>query len=263
MKIGTLSFELKGEEMALSGLDRIKIILEVAKTYRPDFILCSGYSLENNENLIELESKLKEQDNKTTILVEVKNDIDIQNNGHPVKDSDSTHKMFIIDPKSGIKELGVQFFSTSEELDKDSNRILLKEFEKHFDSRIFNIGDYKAIALCCGELNVFKGIICRSKEVERKIFDADIIVNPTHDRMGNGGKLKTKRENLSKQLNNKNRCYISSSNWNTQKKRSDGKIISQQPSLTLHTIYINSIRQEMKQCHKGKYEFRLLDTEGL
>lgn len=259
MKIGTLSFELKGEKMALSGSDRIKIITEVVKTNNPEFILCSGYSLENNENLIELESKLKEQGNKTTILVEVQYDIDIQNSGHPVKSSDSTHKMFIIDPKIGIKELGAQFFATSGELDKDSNSVLLKKFENHFDSRIFSIGDCKAIALCCGELNVFKGTICRSKEVERKIFDADIIVNPTHDRMGNGWILIKKREYLSQKTGDKSRCYISSSNWNTEKRNSQGKIIRQKPTPTIHTLYVNGTKQEMEQCHTGEYEFRLLD----
>ena len=267
MKIGTLSFELKDKEMALSGSDRIKIITEVATTYNPEFILCSGYSLENNENLIELESKLKEQGNETTILVEVQHDIDIQNNGHPVKDSDSTHKMFIIDPGSGIKELGAQFFVTSGELDKKpNNKILLNEFESHFDSRIFNIGKHKAVALCCGEINIIKGrdnVICRSSKVEKAINSVDVVVNPTHDRMGNGGTLKAKREYLSQQISDKSRCYVSSSNWNTEKRSSQGKIIRQKPTLTIHTLYFNGARQEMEQCHTGKYEFRLLDIEEL
>ncbi len=273
MKIGTLSFELEGEKMALrSGSDRVEIIVAVAGKYKPEFILCSGYSLENNENLIELESKLQEQDNKTTILVEVKNDIDIENNGHPVNDvlpeyETSTHKMFIIDPESGIKELGPQFFATSGELDKKpNNKTLLDEFEKHFDSRIFSIGKHKAVALCCGELNILKGrddVICRSSKVEKAIHSVDIVVNPTHDRMSIGWILKPKREYLSRKISDRSRCYVSSSNWNTEKRNSQGKIIRQKPTPTIHTLYLNGTKQEMEQYHTGEYEFRLLDIEEL
>ena len=74
MKIGTLSFELKGHKMALKSNDRLKMILEVVRKYQPDLLLCAGSSLENNSDLIKLKNKLDLIKSKTTLIVEVIND---------------------------------------------------------------------------------------------------------------------------------------------------------------------------------------------
>lgn len=266
MKIGTLSFKLEDDVKTLRRrLERVEIIVDIVVKHKPDFILCSGYSIENTEDLNLLEQKLKEKKSKTILVVEVKKDKDIEKNGHPLSEfindyylMNNTHKMFVIDPNKGIIDLGPQFFSTSDELDRGPNKkIFLEEFEKHFNSRIFNIGCYKAIALCCGELNIFKGNKCRSNEIGSKIFNTDIIINPTHDRMGSVfGKLEAKRKYISKKINNRDRYYISSSNWNPAK--------GQKPSPTLHTIYSNEeLLKEQKKDTNDKYEFRLTTLDKL
>jgi len=145
---------------------------------------------------------------------------------------------------------------------KPQGRILLSTFEDHFDSRTFFVGKLKVVALCCGELNVFKGrdnITCRSDLTSKIIFNADIVVNPTHDGMANYGTLIAKRRYLSKKVNGRNRCYISSSNWNTSKTTKRG-VISQSPkSATLHSVYFNGEKQISKRYPDlyDRYELRL------
>ena len=269
MRIGTLSFELQNDKMALSGHERRKIIKTVVHQYCPNFILCAGYSLENNTDLVLLKEELDAIETKTTLVVEVKNDEQILNNGHPLNEEipgyvGHNHKMFVIEPNKNIVALGAQFFATSGELDESPwGKIKLEAFENQFSNRIFLIGKYKAVALCCGELNVLKkhddDISWRSKLVKNAIFDADIVVNPTHDGMANYGTLNAKRRYLSKKVNERNRCYISSSNWNTLKKRKKDVICQSPSSDSLHSVYLNGEKQTTKRYPNPSYELRIAE----
>jgi len=270
MKIGTLSFELQNDKMALSCHERIQIIKTVIQKHCPNFILCAGYSLENNIDLLSLKDVLYASGSDSTLVVEVKNDDQILSNGHPLNNeipewNASQHKMFVIRPGKAIIELGPQFFATSNELDtKPQGKILLSTFEAQFVWRTFFIDKFKAVALCCGELNVFKGrdsISCRSELIKKTIFEADIVVNPTHDGMANYGTLNAKRRYLSRKVNGRNRCYISSSNWNTSKSTKRG-VISQSPaSDSLHSVYLNGEKQVVKRFPdpNGCYELRIAE----
>jgi len=272
MKIGTLSFELQDEKMAISGHERIQIIKNVVQEYRPNFILCAGFSLENNDDLRTLKKDLDNTGSETTLVVEVKNDEQVMSSGYPLEKklpewNAGSHKMYVISPNKEIIALGTQFFATSSQLDaKIQGKILLSTFEEHFGNRTFFIGKHKAVALCCGELNVLKGrdtISCRSEFIKKTIFDADVVVNPTHDCMANYGTVNAKRRYLSEKVNGRNRCYISSSNWNTSKPAPTKKGVKSQSSScdSLHSVYLNGKKQSTI-CYpdpNGCYELRITE----
>lgn len=103
--------------------------------------------------------------------------------------------------------------------------------------RVTSIGELNVFGLCCGEINVVQGrqqprFMC--EVAAEAILSADIVINPTHDRMSNAGTLHAKRQFLSQQTaDGRQRTYISCSNWEAC--GLNGRI--QQPSPTLHTIY--------------------------
>ena len=89
-------------------------------------------------------------------------------------------------------------------------------------------------------------------EVATSILSADIVVNPTHDRMSNAGTLKAKRRILSQQLERgRHRLYVSCSNWEAC--GTDGKL--QYPSPTLHTAYVSGEPAEYEELADGAFGF--------
>ena len=85
------------------------------------------------------------------------------------------------------------------------------------------------------------------------LLDADIVVNPTHDLMGNAGTLIAKRKWLSQPVNDRNRVYISASNWNSR----GPKGRKQSPnSETLHTVYLSGEKQTLTPLPGQGYMYR-------
>ena len=82
---------------------------------------------------------------------------------------------------------------------------------------------------------------------------ADIVVNPTHDRMGNGGTLKAKRKFLSSRgAGGRSRLYISVSNWNGEPLGKKGKRAKprQSPNArTLHTAVSEWSKANSQDAH--------------
>jgi len=78
--------------------------------------------------------------------------------------------------------------------------------------------------------------------------------------MSNHGILKGKRQWLSQAVNGRNRIYVSSSNWNTDKAalNSDRRFSQTAQASTLHTVYMSGCQQELtrKPDPKGFYEYR-------
>ena len=278
VKINTLSFQLIGSKMALSGMIRTKIIADLAGEYEPDLLVCAGWSIDSIANLKDLEIATNRLEN-TTILIEVQHDSDLALNGHRLKhlykkESSPEHVMYAVN-KGVSKRLGEQFFATSKELDyvRGQRGLDAKEkitaLEEDIMHRKFVAGGKKVIALCCGELNILKGrdnVNCRSAIIASHLESTNIIINPTHDLMGNGGTLKAKRKYMSNSKGMQNKLSISVSNWNSNKKRSDGKFIMQNPiAPTLHTVYRDGAALEPIDVIRGKdrYEMRMFDVSKL
>ena len=274
MRIGTLSFELeKTDKMKLSGSQRCEIIKNIVQGNDLDLMLCAGYSLDNKDQLNNLQQSMNELRSKTILILEVQSDDQIQKEGHPLKDLKlgsygSKHKMYAIIPKIEPINLGAQYFSTSSELNnKKDGANIIKKFEDAFHEKsALSFKNCNVVALCCGEINILKGrskVEFRSKIIEEAIFNSQIVVNPTHDAMSNYGTLIAKRKFLSQKKNGLTRIYISSSNWNTHKKTKNGKIITQKPSSrTLHSVFLNGIEQiQYSQNQDDLYEFRITEID--
>ncbi len=248
MKILTLSFELKGKIMALSGAERANYISQFASEYKPDLLVCAGWSLEGNSEVQKL-AKASTDFPKSTLFVEVKRDEELLQHRKESSDTDSNtdeqsdHVMYAI-CNGKIKRLGEQYFATSGELNSKKGSKKIKRLEDNLENRVFNIGDLQAIALCCGELNVLTAkhngnLIIRSDMVEQKIMQADIIVNPTHDLMGRDYLLVKKRVGLSTHGPQHRKVAISISNWNSMKPWGDKIKPQSRQEPTLHTLYLN------------------------
>lgn len=252
MKVVTLSFELRGDKMALSGSERASIILKVIKKERPKLLVTSGYSLETNKDLENLIKKLKGINNNSWILVEVKEDDNIIDN-HPLTKKYpemhyevGNHNLYLIDDNNSIKNIGPQYFATRDEISGRNNPRGL-EFEQALKSREFSIGDKRVIPLICGEINAIRGrdnITFVSEVVEKIIEQSDIVLNPTHDIMANYGTMKNKRKFLSVR-NGKEALYINTANWNT------GKARKQNPKTNRHmqNVYLNGNMETTKTCY--------------
>lgn len=258
MKIATLSFQLSGSQMSIAGGERVKHIVSLAKMNLPDLLACAGWSIDSLNDMKKIENESKSL--KTTFLVEVQHDLDHLHNT-------PSHVMYAITGGTS-KRLGPQFFATSGELSSACGDELLSAFEKNAEDRMFIVKNKLAFALCCGELNVLKGrnsVSCRSKIIESKLNSADIVINPTHDRMGNGGTLKAKRKYLSNSKEKESKTSISISNWNISKPVKNKIMKQSQTSPTLHTVYHNgeSIEPLIIQRETGEYEFQMFEIGDL
>lgn len=234
MKIAVLSFEISDEHidegigpMVIDSGKRIQYIKDIIKEHKPSLLVCSGYTVDTNQDLDNLVSKLKEIKTDSALLVEVKIDEDVVSSGHSEKYSNNKiirgkHKMFFIDTNQKVKDLGPQYFATTNDLESKIGKELIEDFDNNIEQRKFTIDNKNVFALICGELSAIKGrddIIYRSDKIKEAIQNADIILNPTHDCMANYGTLIAKRKFLSEKIDDRTRVYINSSNWNSFKKQ--------------------------------------------
>jgi len=274
MKIATLSFELKKDKMALTGVERGEIIMDVLKKVNPDLLVCSGYSLDTNADLQFLQQGLRKMISRSTILVEVQHDSNIIKNGHPLKNKypdlthPGSHNMYIIKPDGELVNLGPQYFSQGADLNGKANKFRIHEFDNILENRIFEINGRKVLVLCCGEINVIEGrdhILFRSEKIEKSILQADIILNPTHDCMANYGTLIAKRKFLSLRTDNRNALYVNSSNWNSNKSNPNKpeKVTRQNPNNSfMQNLYLNGVKIAMeKEIGEGKYLLSIVDVD--
>lgn len=252
MKVATISFELQNTKMRLDGYRRVECIVNAITYCKPDLLVCSGYSVEIQEDIQSLVDLLREKQLNLFVLAEVKDDSSLDTNLPHI----GNHQIYLVLPNYEVKLLGPQIFATSTALNGKDKLRLIKTFNSVLTNRSFQIGENNALVLCCGEINALQGrdnITYISSNVKEHIDFSDIILNPTHDCMANYGTLIAKRKFLSSRPR-KNALYINSSNWNSLKMSSKGKIVSQKPSNSLiQNTYFNGIKIEMEKIINEDY----------
>ncbi len=243
--IGTLSFERCDLAMALPPKERVRLIATAVEAYQPDLLVTAGYAVHTRHHLDQVVALLANSINRTTVITEVHYD------GKRRRSLGRQHAMWAIFPDGELHRFGRQSFATMDEA-RDPDHKGLGRFRRNLERRTVQLDDRTVFALCCGELNIVGG---RNKpafidpECEAAITAADIIVNPTHDRMGNAGTLHAKRSLLSAPLGRKHpRIYVSCSNWNT-----DTANGAQAPSPTLHTVYVDGAPIEGEEYQDGAF----------
>jgi hypothetical protein len=258
MLIGTLSTKRTGARQALSGKERLDCIVHVVSKFKPHLLVCAGDALASKADLNKLSHNEQITRSRTTIVIEVEGSIYILRRG--TKTSKGKEQVFAV--SSEVRGEGEDATSTR------------KIFERELANRVFKVKNKSVLVLNCGEINIlsgFKQVRCESRECEEAISRADIIVNPTHDLMGNGGILSAKRKYLSRRVDARNRLYVSSSNWNTRKKRKRKNkeiyyICQKRDAPTLHDYFLSGKQLKIKDhierhSEDPRFEYRQAEID--
>jgi len=225
------------------------------RAHSPDVLLTAGYSLQDGGDLQDLGRKLEDMAWPGLVFVEVMDWC-----GDPARSAEidgqyfdlSAHCLFAWLPSEGWRNLGRQFFTDGKQANREPTRI--RAFEAGMKGRTIEFQGKKIGALICGEINALRGrttVSARTAAIDTWISDLDIIVNPTHDRMGNHGTLRKKREFLSRRGDGRQRIYVHASNWNSHKEQKlhsniapdrtkKTRFVVQRRSQTLHSVFCNS-----------------------
>lgn len=245
LKIGTLSSELQGSQ----GMRLIRegksatVIKEVIQTHRPDILVTAGHSLGTVMDLEELNCTLKNTDWNGIIFVEVAHYF---HGLSPIKSllPTNNHCLFAWTRASGWKYMGRQYFATSQQVrtaleNTDASGHEIDAFIKTLPDREITFRNLRFGGLICGEINSLQGrnsVAPRTPEIGNWLRSLDVIVNGTHDMMGNAGTLIAKR----KWLSQGGRLYLSASNWNSMKAGSKPGAkprCQNRNARTLHTVF--------------------------
>lgn len=246
--LGTLSFARCGPIMLLRPSERRRLILAASDAYQPDLLVTAGYGLHDRRQLHQLAAALAEDPRPGTIITEVHHD------GRAKKSIGQSHAMWAIDGDGELHRFGRQAFATSREAARDGGCRVVK-LRRKLTQRGWDTDVGRVFALVCGELNVVRG---REQprfidpDIESAVMQAEIVANPTHDRMSNAGTLDAKRRLLSRpHADGRSRVYVSCSNWEAC--GLNGRV--QQPSPTLHTVYVDGEPQAYEELADGAFGF--------
>jgi hypothetical protein len=249
LRVGTLSSELQGAEMRLTGEERINAIMDVLKKHSPDVLLTAGYSLSDENDLACLKSRLNASSWNGLLFVEVEHYNDDLANQLATGERLSDHCLFAWTRDDGMMRMGRQYFATSDEA-RANLATRVAAFVENLPQRMIEFRGRRFGALICGEINALQGrnnVTALTPKIGNWLRGLHVVVNPTHDRMGNAGTLIAKRAWISQG----GRAYLSASNWNTRsgQKRS---------ARTLHSVFRSG--QEVSQVNNGeqntRYEYR-------
>lgn len=248
IEIGTLSFARCRTRLQLPPAERVRLILAARDGYRPDFLVTAGYALHSRKQLDRLSTAMATEPRRGTIITEVHHD------GEEDQTPARQHAMYAVLGDGTVHRFGRQAFSTMREA-RDPSGEELSRFRQTVARRQLQVGPYKLFALICGELNIVAGRHSPhfiDPAVELSIMNADLVINPTHDRMSNAGTLDAKRRLLSQpHRDGRARIYISCSNWEAC--GLGGRV--QRPSPTLHTLYRSGVPQPYTEMADGTFGF--------
>jgi hypothetical protein len=234
--------------MVLSPQDRREQIARAVAKWHPDLLICAGYSVDRRADLEWLANDKRLCGAPTTVIVEVQHDSPAVGPRSSKDDGlGSSHRVYLLEKGKPPRSLGNQTIVKGTDR---SDKPMVAAFEGLIKEKTAQVEGHNLFALCCGEVNIVSGgekVGVTSDTIGRALNDADIIVNPTHDRMSNrAGNLARKRQWLSRNIKGRKRVYVSVSNWNSH----DGSGRSQNPrSDALHTLYVGGRQKASGEVH--------------
>ncbi len=210
MKIEVVSY-LNG----LSDKFRLKLTSDIINKSTADLILFSGHTIGRVNDINTLRTLISNKKTEVILELEDLNSGKIGNCLYHLK-------------RGELKNLYTnQIFTQSKEIEGNYELAdrLIHELET---TRVLNIKGKSVLIIQCGEINILKNIQSANNRVDFRLKDkqslenrfnkiireSKIILNPIHTPMGNQGKMKKRREYLTKN----NRYYFSACNT---KKNSD------------------------------------------
>lgn len=173
-------------------------VIEITNTTKSDLLIFPGFTLYSDKELKKFIKKVK--NTKTLIYLEV-------GDGSPRP----SNRYFLLFQNGKVIHSNLfQMFSQSNEVDTDST--LMNDYVKVLETeRMFTFNGKVLTLVICGEINFLKNVQSEGNRVEIRtsnsvilkkyeniISNTDIFINPQHTPMGNQGKLKKRREFLSK-----------------------------------------------------------------
>lgn len=208
LEIGTLSFARCDTAMVIRPAERVRLILAAAEEYGPDLLVTAGHAVHTLKHLERLARDHAELGTATTIVTEVAHD-------RPTPSAKETHAMYAVLPDGAVHGFGRQVFAYARDVVRSEARDVAA-FDAALPRRTLATPGWNVFALVCGEINVLRGRVTPqfvSPAAEAAITAADVVINPTHDRMSNAGTLDAKRRVLSRtSTDGRNRVYIGCSN---------------------------------------------------
>lgn len=234
-------------------LDAIESVLTNSKCI-PDILVTSGSFIEDDAGLSKLEGRIGKLDWQGLLIVEVRNSnrlpqtVDVDGKSFQLMQ----HCLYALTRQTGSKALGRQCFASSTDVRRN-----LPALERNIGRREVVFRGRTVGALICGEINVLRVTKANGclKSLSSIVFDHmkgwNIVVNPTHDRMGREFILSAKRSFLSK-VSGSSGVYVSVSNWNIGKNQT-------RTAKTLHTVYAGGKLLEMESPlygQLGDFEYR-------
>lgn len=258
LRVGTLSSEIIGGPSGLSGPERVEAIVTALQEHHPDVLLVAGYALETEADLGALGEFLRTAQWDGLLFAEVRHYDVAASRWVSIGEPLSAHCLFAWTQDTGWKQLGRQYFEQSTQA-RAQKATRVAAFEENLPERVIVFRGRRFGALICGEINAMQGrnvVNALSPRIEDWLRGLDVIVNPTHDLMGNGGTLKAKRSWASQG----GRVYLSASNWNSRKEVGSGaatKIRRQTRTAgTLHTVFIDGIEFSQACYPHATFEYR-------
>lgn len=234
--------------MLLRPSERTRLILAASDAYAPDLLVTAGYALHDRKQLHRLAAEIADDERDGVIIAEVHHD------GRPQRQPGRSHAMWAVDGDGAPHRFGRQAFSTMKEATQANGKPLAR-LHRQLPDRVIGVGGYSVFALVCGELNLVRGRETLSfvdAEAGAALLAADIVVNPTHDRMSNAGTLDAKRRFLSQpHADGRARAYVSCSNWEAC--GLNGRV--QHPFPTLHTVYLAGVPVAYEELADGAFGF--------
>ena len=248
LELGTLSFARCRHRMLLPRTERARLVLAASDAYAPDLLVTSGYALHSRKQLRWLAAELADDPREGVIVTEVHHD------GREKQRQLRQHAMWAALGAGDTYRFGRQAFATMAEACNPDGADL-GYLRRNLDQRRLELGGFSVFAMLCGELNVVRGrdrAAFIDEAAARAVLAADIVINPTHDRMSNAGTLDAKRRLLSQpHPDGRARAYVSCSNWEAC--GLNGRV--QSPSPTLHTVYVSGAPAAYEELADGAFGF--------
>ena len=226
----------------------VRLILAAVEAYGPDLLITAGHAVHTHRHLERLTNEYADLGCRGAIITELHHDA-----GRPSKRE--THATWAVTSDGETHKFGRQSFAYRADFARSAPDPL-PAFEQQLPQRTMALPVWNVFALICGEINVVQGRktpAYRSTAAEAAIMAADVVINPTHDRMSNAGTLDAKRRLLSQaSADGRNRIYVSCSNWEVC---GDAKGRVQNVTPTLHTVYVSGHPIEGEQLADGAFGF--------
>lgn len=266
IKIGTLSMERRTHINQPPFKIRRDKILQAAQEHDLDLLVCSGDFLDK-KHLSTLPNALASIGSSVKVVVDTdgqtKKIKSTKKNTAPISYGQD---LFLVEAGQMPQKLAKQVLVLSNQLRPPQSlkaQQIANSLFTQLGHRSFIVKGKEVSTMICGEINFYTrtratgrvALFDRNWVSISQHFDAaDIIVNPTHDRMAsNRGALESRRSYLSRTLKGRKRCYISSSNWDIRKAKqnSNGHFKQTHKARGNQTIYI----AKTDRTHKMKRDY--------